>query len=174
VPFAVLALASMSCGGNGGRPRCGDAASAENIDLQHLSKGHEIRTDAHCRFGRTDSGARTLELRAIIPIDWVLVAKADPQVSAEFRPHTRQFWDVECTGDVCEGVLVDLEHVDEDGEIHAIDVSRPSMRIVNGEGSLVVLTWGPYRTLSYDDATHKLSFAYSASDEEGRGAVDCR
>jgi hypothetical protein len=170
---AVLASALVSCGGDK-RPRCVDAASAGAIDLQHLPKSREIRTDAHCGFGRTDAGARTLELRAIIPIDWVLVAKADPRASEGFRPHTREFWDVQCTGDVCEGVLIDLEHVDDDGEIHPIDVSRPSMRIVNGEGSLVVLAWGPYRTLTYDEATHKLSFAYSASDEEGRGAVDCR
>jgi hypothetical protein len=135
---------------------------------------HEISTPPHCGFGRTDSGTRTLQLRAIIPIDWVLVAKADVQAVQGFRPHTRQLWDVECTGDVCEGVLLDLEHVDEDGEIHATDVSRPSMRVVNGESSRVVLAWGPYRTLTYDAATQKLSFAYSASDEEGRGAVECR
>ena len=168
----VSTIALMACGGD--KPRCTDATSSGGADLQRQAEKREITASAHCGFGRTDSGTRTLQLRAIVPIDWVLVAKADLRASEGFRPHTRQFWDVECTGDVCEGVLVDLTHVDADGELLPLDVSRPSMRIANGEGSRVVIAWGPYRTLTYDEATRKLSFAYSASDEEGRGAVDCR
>jgi hypothetical protein len=166
--LAVLPVGPLSCAGS--KPRGADAATPG----PQASPPREITTPAHCGFGRTDTGARTLQLRAIIPVDWVLVAKGDAQTALEFRPHTRQFWDVECTGEVCEGVLLDLEHVDEDGQIHAIDVSRPSMRIVNGEGSRVVLAWGPYRSLTYDSTTQRLAFAYSASDEEGRGSVECR
>jgi hypothetical protein len=170
-PTVATAACALSCGD--GRPH-GGAAKAETFDVQNLSKRREITARAHCASGRADSDAKTLELRAIIPIDWVLVDKADPKASETYRPHTRQFWDVMCTGDTCEGVMFDLEHVDEDGEIHPIDVARASLRVASRVAARVVLAWGPYRTITYDEATHKLSFVYSASDEEGRGEVDCR
>jgi hypothetical protein len=172
--FAILATVphAVACG-DGGR-RHGGAAASPTFDVNSPSRPREITTRAYCASGRGDSDAKTLELRAIIPIDWVLVDKADPKASETFRPHTRQFWDVVCTGDACEGVMLDLEHVDEDGEIHAIDVARPSLRVASRVASRLVLAWGPYRTITYDDATRKLSFVYSASDEEGRGEVECK
>ncbi len=119
---------------------------------------------------------KMLAVHAIVPTHWTFdegTAKALGRKSQDGR----QLWSFSCNlpdGNCYRAVVVDLEEADRSGDVRWKDVTLPvGMKIVTRTGSVLVLQFGPMRTLTVDIADGKVSYRESGPTTEGRGEARC-
>lgn len=104
------------------------------------------------------------------------VSFRDPTRKDAAPEKTRQFWRLDCefATSECVGTQIRLANVDRSGVIQFLDVAVLSgARIVSRTDKVVIVQWGPYRTMTLDRASQRFEYRESAGNSEGRGWGPC-
>jgi len=118
-------------------------------------------------------GAGKVVVHVLMPIHYTSPSPSD----------SRQLYQLSCgTEDgQCNGVVLDLDHVDAGKPIDVMDLNRlDGARVVTSTGSVATVQWGPLRTFTIDLQGQRGVVRYVESGEgaiaghtEGRGEAEC-
>jgi len=129
--------------------------------------GDVIRVAGECVLTEKD-----LAVAVLIPTHWKF-DEATAKSLGYSEKEGRVVWRFSCN--LQTGVCDDATTFDVAGhDLNWIDITVPGgMRVASRTGKVVVVQWGPHRTLAINTADGKVSYTESGPTTEGRGEARC-
>lgn len=117
----------------------------------------------------------TLLVHAMLMIDFTY-DKDTAKILGVKRSKSREIWQVECKIRTreCRAVKVSLGKLDQGGQLSIMDITLPSgMTLASSSRNVFTIVWGPWRHLTVDLKTRRISYSESGPTTEGRGSGAC-